>query len=504
MSWIDTGIIVTYITAMIVVGIASRGKQEDESDYFTGGVGYSRVLGMLIIGLSIGATFFSGISLLAYPSTSYTGGVTIAAVLLTLPIAGVIVSTYFLPVFFAQKVRQPYELIERKFGYPTRAVAAGMYIMQRVAWMGVLIYAPVAAIQAGAGLSEGWFWPLVLLIGISSTLYTTLGGIRGVLVTDAIQFIVMGLGVLGPLLYIAFASDIAWSDGVSYLEDQGKLVWVKLSVDMTESQTLWSILAGVTVANLSMYIADQMSLQRYIASGDLKASRGAFLLNIVGVTLVIGLLIVLGLALFVWYGLAVTDIPPAEADKVFPTFVGTYLPPGIPGLIFAAILAATMSSITSGVNSLAGCLTMDFVGRTQQFQSHESRLRFARWASVCIGLSATFVAGYVHQLGSIFDTAQTLMGVFLGPLLACIVYAISPYRIGGTSMICGMVLGTMSGWGMVALKLSEQWNVSALWVGPISTLVAFLIPAFMLILNLVLFSDPLKESTTEPASADAT
>jgi len=466
MHLLDIVIVVVYLAAMVTVGILSRGRQADEADYFTGGFVGLRWLGVVIVGLSIGATFFSGISMLAYPSVAFSTGISLALSLLTLPLAGVVVLKVFLPRFFATGVREPYELIERKFGYSTRAVAAGMYVMLRVGWMGVLIYVPVMAIMAAADLPSYWLWPLVLAIGLSSTIYTTLGGIRGVLVTDAIQFIFMGAGIVGPIVYIMWASPVDWSQATTYLADQGQLQWFDFSFDVTKTFTFWSIIVGVFTANLAIYTADQMSLQRYLAAGDERSARGAFYMNIAGVMVVISLLMVLGLALSVWYGLVVDQIPPAKADHVFPTFVAMYLPPGAPGLIFAAILAATMSSMTSGINSLAGCLTMDFVSRLRPGYSHQQRLRFARWASLGIGLSATTVAGMVQQLGTIYDIAQSVIGVFLGPLLACMMISLSRLSVGPRGMIGGMLAGSVAGWGVTFSP------ASSLWVAPAAALVA--------------------------------
>lgn len=471
MNLIDVIIIVVYLAVMVSVGIASRGRQEDETDYFTGGFGGSHWLGVAIVGLSIGATFFSGISMLAYPSVGYTSGIMLMLTVLTLPLSGVFVLAVFLPRFFAAGVREPYELIERKFGYPTRALAAGMYVLLRIGWMGVLIYAPVLAIIAGAGIGDGWLWPLVLLVGLSSTLYTTLGGIRGVLVTDAIQFLVMSLGVIGPIGYILWASPIPWSQATAYLQDNGHLHWLDLSLDPTKQFTVWSIMAGMLTANLAIYTADQMSLQRYLASADERDARRSFILNLCGVMLIVALLILLGMALSVWYGMVVDQAPPAKADRVFPTFVATYLPPGAPGIIFAAILAATMSSMTSGINSLAGCLTMDFLGRLKPTYGHREKLFFARGASIMIGLLATLAAGVVQHLGSIFDIAQAVIGVFLGPLLACMLFTISYLKVSSRLMIAGMLAGTIAGW-LVAFSAA-----SSLWVAPTATLVAMSLPA---------------------------
>lgn len=470
LSWLDILIIVLYLATMICVGIASRGKQEDESDYFTGSGGFSRWFGVLVVGLSIGATFFSGISMLAYPSVSYQAGVALALSVFMLPAAGAVVWFWFLPRLFALNVRQPYEIIERKFGYPTRAVAASMYLLLRVGWMGVLIYAPVMAIMAGGQIPESWFWPMVLAIGLSSTLYTTLGGIRGVIVTDAIQFVVMGLGVMAPILYIAWNYPLDWNHAVTFLGESDRLQWVNWSTDVTQPFTTLSIIAGFLIANLGIYIADQMALQRYLAAGDRQSASRAFALNIIGVMIIVVLLVVLGLALSAWYEGITDHLPPEKADHIFPVFVATYLPLGLPGLIFAAILAATMSSMTSGINSLAGCLTLDFISRAEAYVSPKMRLRFARYASLAIGLAATLTAGAVQHLGTIFDMAQAFLGVFLGPLLVCMILSVSRLKVLPWSMMAGLLCGCFTGWCVV---LSPA---TSLWVAPAATAGALLFP----------------------------
>ncbi len=167
----------------------------------------------------------------------------------------------------------------------------------------------------------------------------------------------------------------------------------------------------------------------------------------------------------------VDQAPPEAADRVFPTFVSTYLPPGAPGIIFAAILAATMSSMTSGINSLAGCLTMDFVGRLKPNYGHREKLFFARGASIMIGVLATLAAGLVQHMGSIFDISQAVIGVFLGTLLACMLFTISFLKVSSRLMMAGMLSGTVAGW-FVAFSAA-----SSLWVAPTATFVAMGLPA---------------------------
>lgn len=467
---VDFAIIVVYLVAMVAVGIACRGRQSDENDYFTGGGGFSRVFGAILVGLSIAATFFSGISFLSYPSEVYRTGVTIVSGILIFPVAGLIVAYWFLPRYLNACGREPYEIVERRFGSATRTVAACMFVLLRISWMGALIYAPTVAVSAAAGLPDSAFWPIVLTIGLSSTLYTTLGGLRGVIVTDALQFLVIAVGLVWPVAYVVLHAPTTWDAAWSYLGDSERLHWIKLSFDLREPYTFGSLVLGFTIANLAMYIGDQMALQRYLASESIASARRAFVINIAGVMIVLTMLALAGLSIAVWYGIATTRVPPEQSDEVFPFFVATELPAGGPGLILAAILAATMSSMTSGINSLAGTLTLDLASRTRLLTTPARRLAFGRAASVGIGLAATVVAGLVGKLGSIFEITQTTTGVFSGPLLACLVLSVTRLAIRPWSLIAGMIAGSVAGWTAVASDLY------VLWVAPAAAGVSFGIP----------------------------
>ena len=230
-------------------------------------------------------------------------------------------------------------------------------------------------------------------------MYSTLGGIRGVIITDAIQMLVIMVGVLLPIGYVYSHLPVSSAQAWKYLGDTGRLKWLNTSFSFHEPFTIWSILAGMLVGNLGTYLGDQMSLQRYLASESIPAARRAFAVNIVGVVIVVLLLATIGLAMAAWYGLVPGAVAPKRADEVFPFFVVTELPAGAPGLIIASILAATMSTMTSGINALSGTITLDFASRTGRLKSPGAQLRFARITSLVVGLAATMVAGLVSHLG---------------------------------------------------------------------------------------------------------
>lgn len=471
MSALDLGIILVYMAVMVLIGIACRGKQENESDYFTGHGGFSRFWGSVLVGLSIAATFFSGISMLAYPSIAYQKGIVVLMAAVVLSAAGLLTYQWFLPRFLRTGTREPYEIVERRFGYSTRVLMAVMFLLLRVSWMGTLIYAPTIALMGGFGLEQKWFWGIVLGIGLTSTFYTVFGGIRGVIVTDAIQFLVIVAGILWPVVTVLLRLNLGGSTVWNFLRESGRLDSFSFSLSPTEPLTFWSMLFGFLVANLGMYLADQMALQRYLASEDLRAARKAFLFNICGVVIVVTLLVVMGISLVLFYGTVKPGQAPLSADEIFPRFIATELPPGVPGLIFAAILAATMSSMTSGTNALAGTIVLDFLARSPHFSGSKRRLKTARLLSLGIGLVATLAAGVIGRLGSIFDIAQALTGVFLGPMLVCMVLSVSSLQVSRIAVQAGMLLGVVSGWGIILTPADR------LWVGPVALLASLIIPA---------------------------
>src|SRR5690606_14969963 len=123
-------------------------------------------------------------------------------------------------------------------------------------------------------------------------------------------------------------------------------------------------------------------------------------------------------------------------------FVATRLPTGASGLLLAAILAATMSSMTSGINALAGSLTLDFRRDVTSSGEPRRQLVIARYASLAIGLISTLIAGVVGRLGTIFDITQTLLGVFLGPLLCIAIVAFTPrLQLQPAAAIAALVAG---------------------------------------------------------------
>lgn len=465
---IDILVVVVYLAAVVAVGIACRGRSESVDEYFTAHGLFSGWLGTIIVGLSIAATFFSGISLIIYISSAYSDGVQIAAGLVGLPIAWAVLHFWFLPRFLAGRWSHPYEIVGRRFSPVVRRTLSAMFALMRIGWMGVLVYAPAMVLMGTANLSAAWFWPIVLLIGISSTVYTTIGGIRGVIITDAIQFVVIAAGMvfIGGFLWVKL--DLPAAQMWHELGGAGHLQLFNFSFDVTNTFTFWAIVCGITVSNLGSYVADQMALQRYLASSSPRDAARSFLINVWGALGVVLTLVFIGLLLWLWYRHHPDAAKPEQPDRLVSYFIAKELPAGVSGLLIAAVLAATMSSMTSGINALAGALTNDWVAPLGRPRTSAELYQLSRRASFVIGIVATLCAGVIRHMGSLLDATQIVMSLFLGPMLACMILSVARSRATSGSVLGGMALGLAAGAGVV---LSPA---TSLWVAPVSCAVTLL------------------------------
>lgn len=458
MSWIDYFVIVVYLGIVIAVGLLTRGKQDSAEDYFSGSAGGMKGrLGAIIVGLSIAATFFSGISFVAIPSIMVSTGTSVLFLLVALIPSVFVVSLWFIPKYLSFQSRHPYEIIAVRMGDGVRSVTSALYIMLRLGWMASLIYAPTIVLMTVLGLGTEWLWPILLIVGLVSTGYTVFSGLRGVVMTDAIQMLIIIASLVTAMIFALSQIPFTPAAWVSQLSELDKLTVPSFSLSLTERFTIWGILVGISISNLAVYIGDQMSLQRYITTENARAAQHSFAANVAGVVGVLSLLMGMGLVILLWYSYH-PEIPmPENPDQVFPAFISTVLPAGLGGLMAAAILAATMSSITSGINALAGAITMDFLQPIMRNAKPKTFLVIGRWLSLGIGVFCTLGAGLAANLGTIYDVSQAILGVFLGPILGVVILAVCGARIPQPRMIVAVVLACLCGLTIAFSGVQTIW-----------------------------------------------
>lgn len=231
-----------------------------------------------VIGLSIMATQASAITFLSTPGQAYTDGMRFVQFYFGLPVAMIIISIFFLPLYYKAKIYTAYEYLEGRFDLKTRLLAAFIFLIQRGLAAGITIYAPSIILSALLG------WPLqvtTIVIGLLVILYTVSGGTKAVTQTQKQQMAVMmgGMVVAGVLVVMSLPDGVGFKDAMHVAGKMGKLNIVNFEFDLQDRYSFWSGMTGAVFLFLSYFGTDQSQVQRYLSGKTLKESRMGLMMN---------------------------------------------------------------------------------------------------------------------------------------------------------------------------------------------------------------------------------
>ena len=263
------------------------------------------------IGLSVMATQASAITFLSTPGQGYVEGMSFIQNYLGLPIALIVVSLIFVPIYYKSNVYTAYEYLERRFDYKVRLLTSLFFLMQRGLQAGITIYAPSIILTTILG------WDLtitVILVGSLIILYTVVGGSRAVSLTHKYQMIVIfiGLIVLFTFLLNFILKDISFYNSLQLMGLFDKNNAINLSFDFSEKYTIWSGLFGGFFLSLSYFGTDQSQVSRYINGKNIKESQMGLIFNAFMKIPLQFFILFIGLLLFVFYSL---NQPPLNFNK---------------------------------------------------------------------------------------------------------------------------------------------------------------------------------------------
>lgn len=351
---LDWLIVAVYAASTIALGWYYSRRQESTNEYFVG----SGNMNPLLIGVSLFATLLSTISYLSMPGESFGKGPVTMSNILALPVVFVIVGFGLLPIYMRQRVTSAYELLEVKLGLSVRMLGASLFVLLRLVWMSLLIYLTSTALSTMMGVDEKWIPLISLITGFIAVIYTSMGGLRAVVITDLMQTILLYGGAVLVLGMVSY--DLG---GFAWFPTEWNPNWDTqpfFSLDPSTRVTFVGTILSYIVWYTCTAGGDQTSVQRFMATRDAKAARLAFATQLtvsVIVTITLGLV---GFALLGYFNAHPEFLPPGmKADKVFPHYIAFHLPPGVSGLVIAAMFAAAMSSIDSGVNSITAVVMTD-------------------------------------------------------------------------------------------------------------------------------------------------
>jgi solute:Na+ symporter, SSS family len=437
----DYAALAAYLLVIAGIGCFCSRRHGSTADFFLAG----KRIPWWAAGLSIFGTQLSAITFLAIPAKVYSEDWTyFLSNMMIIAVAPVVVF-FFLPFYRRLHLTTAYEYLEQRFNPAARLFAAAAFCLLQLGRMGIVLFLPSLALAAVTGLNV---YTCILLMGALATLYTVIGGIEAVIWTDVAQVIVLVFGALLSLVLIAGRIDGGFGTIVSTGVADGKFHIFNWDWDLTTT-TVWVVVLGNFFAHLIPYSADQSVVQRYLTTPDEKQAARSIWTNAVLVFPATLLFFTLGTALYVFFKTHPQALAPNLAtDAVFPWFIANSLPPGIAGIVIAAVFAAAMSSLDSSMNSVATVLTTDFYRRFKPAVSDSACLKLARGLTVLLGVIGTGTAMWLagSDIKSVWDQFLKILGLFGGSLGGLFVLGIFTRRANGTGAMAGAITSAAVLW----------------------------------------------------------
>lgn len=421
------------------------------------------------VAISIVASDTSALTLLGNPGYTFSHDLRIVFYVFGYSAAAWLVIWLFLPFYCRLPIVTAYEYLERRFDIRIRATTSFLFLVIRSAHVAIAMYAPATILALITGL------PLtgcVLTMGLATTIYSTLGGIRAVIWTDVLQFSIV-TGAVACTFIVAIGKVQGGITAIWHVGEQfGRWRLWDFSFQSSSETSFWATFIGGTVAALATIGTDQAVLQRYFTAKSEEECRNslkAFSIFVVPFNL---MLFLLGGFLFAFYQQHPNQLHGLpSADAVLGFFAVHELPEVVASLLIGAIVAASMGVMSAGINSLSTCLVVDFYKRLLVAHASDAHyLKAGRISTILWGAVTTFGALYAGRLGALALAFPKVQGFVGGVMLGIFLLAMLSSRATGT----GAMLGAVVGLGIVSY-VAFMTNISVFWysvVGSMATVTA--------------------------------
>jgi SSS family transporter len=439
MRWLDYGVIVAYLIGITLFGYRFRHSQKSLKDYFLGG----KNAPWWAIGFSIVSAETSTLTVIGTPALSFIGNFGFLQVVMGYLLARLIISGLFLPQYFRGEMFTAYELMLRRFGPNIRKLTAGAFLGLRALAEGVRVFAISIVVSLVLGTGE---FVSELFIVCLTLFYTFEGGMTAVIWTDVVQMFLYVAGAILSLFVILQQIPGGWDHVVTLANEANKFQVFDFSFAFSseffaKTYTFWAGFFGGCFLTTASHGTEQLMVQRLLAAKDQREARLALFSSWFVIAFQFTLFLVIGLLLWVYYresGLT----PPSPPDRIYPKFIWDFLPPGVSGLVIAAILAAAMSNLSAALNSLASTTVMDFIKPyDKRNRSDGDYLALARRMTI-VWCAILFVIGLLaRNVQSVLEAGLGIASIVYGALLGVFLLGLLTTRTGERAAMVGMSLG---------------------------------------------------------------
>ena len=298
MSNIDFFVLSSILITIAVYGAIKNIQNQNLKSYILG----DKSVKWSTIGLSVMATQASAITFLSTPGQGFKEGMSFIQIYLGLPLALIVVSAFFIPIYYKSKVFTAYQYLEERFDYKVRALTSFFFLLQRGFQCGITIYAPSIILTT----ILGWeMTPTVLFVGLLVIIYTVIGGSKAVSHTHKYQMILILSGLVIVFFYlISYINEyLSFEESFSLIKIFDKNNAINFSTDINEKYTIWSGLLGGFFLSLSYFGTDQSQVSRYINAKNIEESRIGLIFNAILKIPLQFFILLIGTLLFVFYSL---------------------------------------------------------------------------------------------------------------------------------------------------------------------------------------------------------
>ena len=442
MRTFDLAILVAYLVGVTAFGCSfyfKKGVRGTEGFVSGGG----RVPSWAI-GLSIFATLVSSISFLALPAKAFATNWNALVFSFTVPLTAIAAAFVFVPLYRSLNSVSAYAFLEKRFGAWARMYGSACFLVMQTARSGVILYLLAILLKT----LFGWSVPtIILVVGVTTCLYSMMGGVLAVIWTDAIQSIVLIAGTVLCIGVLLFTMPDGIQHAVGRIWSEGKVSLGSFSLTDWATDTFWVTFVYAVFINLQNLGIDQSYTQRYISAKDGRDAVKSVCFGSFLYLPVTACFVLIGTLLWAYYTGRPEALPAeiaAVKDSVFPYFIVHSLPVGVTGMLVAAIVAAAMSTVSATLNSGATVIMEDWYRRYfSRKASEHACVVTLRASTVFLGVASMAVAFAVIGVESALSTWWMLQSVLSGGMLGLFLLGCASKRVRPVHAVVATVLGVL-------------------------------------------------------------
>jgi len=484
LSTVDVVIIIIYGLVLLGMGVYFFRKSKTSEQFMVAG----RSIPAWAAGIAVMSTYTSSISYIAVPGKAFDDNWhPLIFALTAIPITW-FVTKYVIPHYRKHKIISVYSYLEERVGGWGRIYAAFSFLLFMIGRVAVILYLSSLLLASFVSTDIG---TVILMVGVITIIYTLMGGMEAVIWTDVIQSIIM-IGGIFFVGYVLIDEVFAQPDYlIQKAFDTNKFSLGNSDLSLS-SRTIWVMVIYGLTENVRNLIADQNYTQKYSSVATEKEAKKSVWIAMLIYLPLTAIFLFIGTSLFSYYGgdAHILNESITKGDEVFPYFIATELPVGIKGLMIAAIMAASMSTVDSALNSSATVFYIDFYKKyLHSDSSKKNSLSILRWSTIVWGILGIGFALLMIKAKSALDVWWQISGIFGGGILGLFLLAIYNVKITKLQGVVSVLFSILTIiWGTFLRELPEPYSwlecsIDPIIIGAASTAGLIVLALFFAVFN---------------------